>query len=387
MLNSPITIDSKLDDIGTTIFSVIAQLSEQHNAINLAQGAPNFESDPVLIAQVEDAMQQQHNQYAPLTGLASLKEKVASKIQNLYQCTYNPDSEVLITASASQALFTSIAALVNPGDEVIYFEPSFDSYAPIVRLQGANPIGIKLAQPDFSIDWERVKATITSKTRMIIINTPHNPTGSVLSADDLIQLAEVTRNSNIIILSDEVYEHMVYDNRPHLGMSSNQELAARSVVITSFGKTFHVTGWRVGCCVAPQKLMDELVKVHQFMMYAADTPMQYAFSHYLDVPSRYTDLAAFYQGKRDLMKQELAKGPFEVLPSNGSFFMLIKYGHISNKPDSDVVQTLIKDFGVSTVPLSSFYSDGTDNRIIRLSYSKHDQTIIDGVNALNKFSG
>jgi methionine transaminase len=385
MLNSPVKLTSKLHDVGTTIFSVIGQLSEEYQAINLAQGAPNFPCDPQLIAEVEWAMKNRHNQYAPMTGLLSLKEKLSQKIESIYQRKYNPVSEILITASASQALYSTISALVHPGDEVIYFEPCFDSYAPIVRLQGAKPVGIRLQHPDYSIDWECVKASITARTSMIILNTPHNPTGTVLSREDREMLAVLTRDTNIVILSDEVYEHMVFDGAPHLGMASHAELAERSVVVTSFGKTYHVTGWRVGCCVAPNSLMNEIVKVHQFMMFSADTPMQYAFSKHLETPEHYLSLAQFYQNKRDLMKQELAKGPFKVLPSYGSFFMLISYAHLSDKKDSDIVTDLIKQCGVSTIPLSAFYSDGTDNRLIRLSFSKDDETITTGIRALNQF--
>lgn len=385
MIISPVNPMSKLNDVGTTIFSIIGQLANEFNAINLSQGAPDFPCSPKLRRQVELAMQDNHNQYASMTGLAELKEQVSLKIKTLYQRNYDPEKEILITASASQALYSTISALVNPGDEVIYFEPCFDSYAPIVRLQGAKAVGIKLTVPEFKIDWDLVKSSLNSKTKMIILNSPHNPSGSVLSEEDLNTLAELTRNTDIVILSDEVYEHMVFDGQRHLSMSSHAELATRSVVVTSFGKTFHVTGWRVGCCVAPEIIMNEIVKVHQFMMFSADTPMQYAFCEHMKTPDNYQYLANFYQSKRDLMIQELKSGPFEVLPSYGSFFMLISYGHLTQERDSVVVQQLIREHGVATIPLSAFYSDSTDHKLIRLSFSKNDQTIIDGVRALNNF--
>lgn len=385
MIQSPIQLRSKLADVGTTIFSVIGQLSAEHNAINLSQGAPNFPCDPALVDGVTQAMRAHHNQYAPMTGYRPLKERLAEKIAALYGRVYDVEREITITASASEALYAAISALVHPGDEVIFFEPSFDSYAPIVRLQGAKPVGIKLSVPEFTIDWQQVSAAINANTRMIIVNTPHNPSGQVLSAADLQQLAALCRGTDIVILSDEVYEHMVFDGLVHHGMATHPELAARSVIVASFGKTFHVTGWRVGYCVAPDVIMQEILKVHQFMMFSADTPMQYAFADYLQDPQTYLHLAEFYQAKRDLFISELKSGPFKLLPSNGSFFMLADFSHLSQESDSQVVTRLIKEFGVATIPLSAFYSDGTDNGFIRLSFAKDDETLVAGARALNRF--
>ncbi|SQC93174.1 Methionine aminotransferase [Cedecea neteri] len=266
-MQTPVQHRSKLPDVGTTIFTVIGQLSAQHQAINLSQGAPNFPCDPKLIAGVTKAMQEGHNQYAPMTGLASLKQLIAEKVTSLYGAVYDPADEVLVTASASEGLYSAISGLVHPGDEVIYFEPSFDSYAPIVRLQGAKPVALKLSLPDFTVNWDEVQAAITPRTRMIIVNTPHNPSGQVFSAHDLEMLAALTRNTDIVILSDEVYEHIVFDGKKHHGMATHPQLAERSVIVSSFGKTFHVTGWRVGYCLAPAALMDEICKVHQFLMF------------------------------------------------------------------------------------------------------------------------
>ncbi|MCS2172861.1 pyridoxal phosphate-dependent aminotransferase [Scandinavium sp. TWS1a] len=381
-LRSPVKTRTKLPDVGTTIFTVIGQLSSQHNAINLSQGAPNFACDTRLVQGVTRAMEEGHNQYAPMTGLRALKTRVAEKIADLYGTQYDVDSEVLITASASEGLYSAISGLVHPGDEVIYFEPSFDSYAPIVRLQGATPVAIKLTVPDFTVNWDEVRAAITPRTRMIIINTPHNPSGKVFDANDLQQLAALTRNTDIVVLSDEVYEHVVFDGQPHHGMATHPQLAERSVIISSFGKTYHVTGWRVGYCVAPAEIMDEICKVHQFLMFSADTPMQYAFAEHMNDPQTWLSLSAFYQRKRDLLQTLLAESPFKLLPSQGSFFLLADYSHFSDESDSEIVKRLIVDHGVATIPLSAFYTDGTDNKLIRLSFAKDEATLRAGAAAL-----
>lgn len=386
-IQSSVQTSSKLPDVGTTIFSVIGQLSAQHKAINLSQGAPNFPCDPQLVEQVSNAMREGHNQYAPLTGLPALKEALAQKVHTLYGQQYDVGSEVLITGSASQGIYMAISALVHPGDEVIFFEPAFDSYAPVVRLQGGKPIGLKLQVPDFAINWDELRATITPRTRMIIINTPHNPSAQVLTPADLDQLAALTRNTDIVVLSDEVYEHIVFDGRPHCGMATHPELAQRSVIVSSFGKTFHVTGWRVGYALAPAALMNEIVKVHQFMMYAADTPMQVGFAQYLQQPENYLQLSPFYQQKRDRLMSLMADSPFKLLPCAGSFFVLASYGHFSDESDSEMVKRLIVEHGVATIPLSAFYMDGTDNKLIRLSFAKDDATLQAGAEALCRVKG
>lgn len=386
-IQSSVQTSSKLPDVGTTIFSVIGQLSAQHKAINLSQGAPNFPCDPQLVEQVSNAMREGHNQYAPLTGLPALKEALAQKVHTLYGQQYDVGSEVLITGSASQGIYMAISALVHPGDEVIFFEPAFDSYAPVVRLQGGKPIGLKLQVPDFAINWDELRATITPRTRMIIINTPHNPSAQVLTPADLDQLAALTRNTDIVVLSDEVYEHIVFDGRPHCGMATHPELAQRSVIVSSFGKTFHVTGWRVGYALAPAALMTEIVKVHQFMMYAADTPMQVGFAQYLQQPENYLQLSPFYQQKRDRLMSLMADSPFKLLPCAGSFFVLASYGHFSDESDSEMVKRLIVEHGVATIPLSAFYMDGTDNKLIRLSFAKDDATLQAGAEALCRVKG
>ncbi|KIG10259.1 methionine aminotransferase [Caballeronia concitans] len=374
--------ESKLPNVGTTIFTVIGQLADEHGALNLSQGAPNFACDPKLVEAVTRAMQAGHNQYSPMAGVFALREAIALKTQKLYGAQYDPGTEVTVVASASEGLYATISGLVHPGDEVIYFEPSFDSYAPIVQLQGATPIAIKLSAADFSIDWDEVAAAITPKTRMILVNTPHNPTGSAFTSTDIERLTALTRGTKIVVLSDEVYEHVVFDGALHHGMARYPELAERSVIVSSFGKSYHVTGWRVGYCLAPAALTAELRKVHQFMTFSADTPMQMAFAEALADESSYLHLGPFYQHKRDVLAKALEGSRFELLPSAGSFFMLARYSGISDERDSDFVLRLIREARVATIPLSAFYTDGTDNRLIRLSFAKDDDTLIEGARRL-----
>jgi aspartate/methionine/tyrosine aminotransferase len=373
---------SKLPDVGTTIFTVIGQLAAQHSALNLSQGAPNFPCDPKLIDGAVRAMRAGHNQYAPMAGIAALREALAHQVAQLSGARYDAEDEITIIASASEGLYASISALVHPGDEVIYFEPAFDSYAPIVRLQGATPVAIKLSQPGFRVDWDEVAAALSPRTRMIIINSPHNPTATVLGAGDIARLTALTRDTGILILSDEVYEHVVFDGALHHSMARHPELAGRSVIVSSFGKSYHVTGWRVGYCLAPAALMSEIRKVHQFMVFAADTPMQYALVEALADERSYLGLSAFYQRKRDLLAGALAESRFELLPSEGSFFMLARFRGFSDESDSDFVLRLIRDAGVATIPLSAFYTDGTDHGVIRLSFAKDDATLVEGARRL-----
>ncbi|MBN3752954.1 pyridoxal phosphate-dependent aminotransferase [Paraburkholderia sp. Tr-20389] len=381
-MQSALQARSKLPDVGTTIFTVIGQLAAEHNALNLSQGAPNFAPDEALVDGVTKAMRGGHNQYAPMAGIGALRSALAAKVETLYGVHYDPSTEVTVIASASEGLYSTISALVHPGDEVIYFEPSFDSYAPIVRLQGAKPVPIKLSAPDFRVNWDEVSAAITPKTRMIIVNTPHNPTATIFSDADIERLKAVTRNTDIVILSDEVYEHVVFDGAKHHSMACHRELAERSVIVSSFGKSYHVTGWRVGYCLAPAALMDEIRKIHQFMVFSADTPMQYAFVEALSNPQSYLGLSEFYQRKRDLLARELRESRFELLPSEGSFFMLARFRGFSDESDSDFVLRLIRDAKVATIPLSAFYTDGKDDGVIRLSFSKDDETLIEGARRL-----
>lgn len=381
-MKSAMSPQSKLPDVGTTIFTVIGQLSAEHNALNLSQGAPNFSCQPSLIDAVAASMRAGQNQYAPMAGVAALRQALADKVEALYGSRYDANSEVTITASASEGLYSAISALVHPGDEVIYFEPAFDSYSPIVRLQGATPVPITLSMDDFSIDWDQVASAINSRTRMIIINSPHNPTGAIFTQHDIDRLTALTRNTDIVILSDEVYEHVVFDGERHESMARHLELAERSVIVSSFGKTYHVTGWRVGYTLAPAALMDEIRKIHQFMVFTADTPMQHAFVEALATPQSYLGLADFYQQKRDLMVNALQHSRFELLPSRGSFFMLARFSHFSPLSDDEFVLSLIRDYQVSSIPLSAFYSGNRPTGLIRLSFAKDDATLIEGTRRL-----
>ena len=381
-MKSAWTPQSKLPAVGTTIFTVIGQLAEEHHALNLSQGAPNFAPDPKLVESAARAMRAGHNQYAPMSGVHALRDALALKTQKLYGASYDPASEITVVASASEGLYATISALVHPGDEVIYFEPSFDSYGPIVQLQGATPVAIKLSPLDFHIDWDEVQAAVTPRTRMIIVNSPHNPSGSAFTSVDIERLTALTRDSKIIVLSDEVYEHVVFDGALHHSMARYPALAERSVIVSSFGKSYHVTGWRVGFTLAPAELTNEIRKVHQFMTFSADTPMQIAFAEALGDESSYLGLGAFYQKKRDLLAESLAGSRFELLPSAGSFFLLARFGAFSDETDSDFVLRLIRETRVATIPLSAFYTDGTDNRIIRLSFAKDDDTLREGARRL-----
>jgi methionine transaminase len=381
-MNSAMLPRSKLPDVGTTIFTVIGQLAAQHQALDLCQGAPNFACDSHLVDAAARAMRAGLNQYSLMAGVPSLRAAIVDKFLRLTGAHYSVDHEVTVVGSASQGLYAAISALVHPGDEVIYFEPAFDSYAPIVRLQGASPVAIKLAPDGFRVDWDQVAAALSTRTRMIILNTPHNPTATVLSAADLERLAALTRGTEVVILSDEVYEHVTFDGVLHQSMARSPELAARSVIVSSFGKSYHVTGWRVGYCLAPQELMQEIRKVHQFMMFAADTPMQHAFAEMLADDRSYLGLSAFYQQKRDVLAGALATSRLELLPSAGSFFMLARFRGFSSESDSDFVLRLIREFKVATIPLSAFYSDGTDHGVIRLSFAKDDATLREGARRL-----
>jgi len=373
---------SKLPDVGVTVFTVIAQLAAEHNALNLSQGAPNFPCDPRLVDAAARAMRAGYNQYAPMAGIPALREALGDKFARLAGARYDAEDEITVMGSASEGLYASISALVHAGDEVIYFEPAFDSYAPIVRLQGGLPVAIKLSHPGFRVDWDEVAAALSPRTRMIIINTPHNPTATVFGAGDIARLSELTRGTGIVILSDEVYEHVIFDGALHHSMARYPALAERSVIVSSFGKSYHVTGWRVGYCLAPAALMAEIRKVHQFMMFAADTPMQYAFVEALADERSYLELSAFYQKKRDLLAGALAGSRFELLPSEGSFFMLARFRGFSDESEGDFVLRLIRDAAVATIPLSAFYTDGTDHGLIRLSFAKDDATLLEGARRL-----
>ncbi len=367
---------SKLPATGTTIFTVMSALAQQHGAVNLGQGFPDYPIDPALIDLVTEAMRAGHNQYPLMPGVMALREAIAAKVARLYGRDYDPEHEITVTTGATQAIFTAVLALAHPGDEVIVFEPAYDSYVPAVRLAGATPVTLPLTVPGYRIDWPAVRAAITPRTRMIIVNAPNNPGTSVLAAADLVQLAELVRDTPIVVLSDEVYEHMVYDGVPHQSVARSAGLAARSVVVGSFGKTFHATGWKVGYALAPRELTAEIRRVHQFMVFTVNSAVQHGLAAFLRDPGRYETLPAFFQRKRELMREVLATTPLEVLPCAGSYFLLARYDRVSDEPAAAFAQRLVRELGVATIPLSAFYQDARDDRVIRFCFAKREETLL-----------
>ncbi|MGN6235984.1 pyridoxal phosphate-dependent aminotransferase [Dyella sp.] len=369
-------ISSKLPAVGTTIFSVMSQLAAEHKAVNLGQGFPDFEPPQALRDAVTRAMADGRNQYAPGIGLASLREEIARKTQRLYGHAVNPDTEITVTSGATEAIFAAIAALVRQGEEVIVFDPAYDCYEPAIDLQGARAVHIPLSQPDFSIDWQRVRDAITPRSRMILINSPHNPSGAVLSAADLDALAEIVRDTDIVVLSDEVYEHIVYDGAAHQSVLRHPELAARSVVVSSFGKTYHCTGWKVGYAVAPVALSAEFRKVHQYLTFCTFHPAQVAFAEFMaSTPEHYLELPAFYQAKRDRFRALLAPSRFKLLDVPGGYFQLVDYSAIRDEDDLAFCQWLVREGGVAAIPLTPFCATPPGTRLARLCFAKSDATM------------
>jgi len=370
-----LNIQSKLPGVGTTIFSVMSKLATEYNAINLSQGFPDYTCDPKLIELVDKAMKDGFNQYAPMPGSTILKENIAEKVEQLYQVKYNPETEITITAGGTQAIFTALAAIINPGDEVIIFEPAYDSYAPTIKLFGGLVKTYELAPPDYAIDWDIVKKLFTANTRMIILNSPQNPTGSILSSADMQALIKLIRGTDILILSDEVYEHVIFDGQKHESVMLYPELHERSFVVASFGKLLHATGWKLGYCLAPEKLSKEFRKVHQFNVFSVNSPMQQAIADYIKEPNNYAGIASFFQEKRDYFKALLTDSRFKFLPCNGSYFLCASYSNISNEKDMDFCIRLLKEFGVATIPVSAFYQKATDHKIIRFCFAKENSTL------------
>jgi methionine aminotransferase len=378
---------SKLPATGTTVFSVMSALAQRHGAVNLGQGFPDYAIDPALIDLVTAAMRAGHNQYPLMPGVMALREAIAAKVLRLYGRGYDAETEVTVTTGATQAIFTTIQALAHPGDEVIVFEPAYDSYIPSVRLAGATPVALPLAFPGYRIDWAAVRAAITPRTRMIVVNTPNNPGTSVLSAADCAELAAITRGSDIVVVSDEVYEHMVYDGARHESLARHDELARRSVVIGSFGKTFHATGWKVGYALAPAEITAEIRRVHQFTVFTVNSAVQHALAEFLREPARYEHLPEFFARKRDVLRGALADTPLTLLPCAGSYFLLARYERISDEPAAAFAQRLVREYGVATIPLSAFYADGTDHRVIRFCFAKRDETLQAAAERLRRLAG
>jgi methionine aminotransferase len=372
---SPIQINSKLPSVGTTIFTVMSSLAAAHKAINLGQGFPDFPMSAELTGLVDAAMREGHNQYTHMNGYLPLREALAEKVDYLYGTSINPDSEITITPGGTYALYTAFATLLQPGDEVIVFEPAYDCYIPQIELTGAKVVTVELVFPDYRIDWAAVRAAITPRTRAIVINSPHNPTGAVLTRDDIASLTEIVTGTPIAIISDEVYEHLIFDGLPHESILKYPELLQRSFVCFSFGKVYHCTGWKLGYCIAPADLMAEYRKIHQFNAFTCDTPKQVALATFLKNRENYRELGAFLQQKRDKFAALMAGTRMKPLPSHGSYFQSYSYAGISDETEKDFAVRLTKEFGVATIPVSAFYRHETNNSVLRFCFAKKDETL------------
>jgi len=376
-------IISKLPHTETSIFAVMSALANTHKAINLSQGFPDFPVSVDLIDLIHQKMQEQKNQYAPMPGVLDLRIALANKIDKLYQLKVNPESEITVTAGATQALFTAITAFVGVGDEVIIFEPAYDSYAPAVKLNGGIPKYISLLYPDFAIDWEKVADSITPKTKMLIFNTPNNPGGFVFSDSDMRRLEEITRNTGIVVISDEVYEHIIFDDLQHQSALKFKELFKRTIAVYSFGKTFHATGWKMGYVVAPENLMVEFRKIHQFNVFCVNTPIQYALAAFLQDENNYIHIPKFYQKKRDFFVNAIKDSRFKVIPTSGTYFQLLDYAAISDKPEFEFAQWMTVEKGLASIPVSSFYHDKRNQHVLRFCFAKGEDTLTRAAAVLN----
>jgi len=374
-MNPSLSLQTKLPKVGTTIFTVMSALATQHQAVNLGQGFPDFNCDPRLVEGVTSAMTQGLNQYPPMTGVPSLREAVAAKVQTMYGRHYDPATEVTITAGATQAIITAVLAVVHPGDEVIVLEPCYDSYIPNIELAGGVTVPVPLTPGSFRPDFDRIAAAITPKTRAILINSPHNPSGMVWTAQEMLHLQELLASTNILLISDEVYEHMVFDGVPHESAARYPGLAARAFIVSSFGKTYHVTGWKVGYVAAPAALSAEFRKVHQFNVFTVNTPVQHGLAAYMADPEPYLALPAFYQRKRDLFRSGLAHTRFKLLPGEGTYFQCVDISEVSELSEAEFCQWLTSEVGVAAIPLSAFYGDGFDQRVVRFCFAKKDETL------------
>ncbi|MFA5298026.1 MAG: methionine aminotransferase [Lutibacter sp.] len=375
MSDFKVSLPSKLPTVKTSIFSIMSGLAAKENALNLSQGFPNFESDPKLIALVNKAMKNDKNQYAPMPGILSLREAIAEKMKNLYGISYHPETEITITAGATQAIFTVIAATIGKDDEVIIFKPAYDCYEPTIELFGGKSIAVQLNPEDFNIDWKKVKGLISEKTKMIIINSPHNPSGRILSKEAMLQLEALLKNTNILLLSDEVYEHIIFDGEKHQSAALFPSLAERTFIIASFGKTFHNTGWKVGYCIAPSYLTEEFRKVHQFNVFSVNHPTQVALAEYLKNPNHYLELGNFYQQKRDLFLNLIKDSRFDFKPSKGTYFQLLNFSKITNESDVDFAIKLTKEQKIASIPISVFNEAGFDTKVLRFCFAKTDETL------------
>ena len=375
---------TKLPKAGTTIFTIMSKLAADHGAINLSQGFPDFDTDPKLIKTVTSAMEKGFNQYAPMQGLLSLRETIASKMSKSYGVKYNPETEINITSGGTEAIYAAITAFVKEGDEVIIFTPAYDCYDPSITLNGGKTVFVELKFPDFSIDWKEVKKRINRKTRMIILNNPHNPSGAILSKADLKELEKLTKNTDILILSDEVYEHIIFEQQKHQSVCLFPGLAERSIIVYSFGKMFHITGWKMGYVLAPANIMAEFRMAHQFIVFSSHTPSQVAFQEYLNDETKYLELGSFYQEKRDYFLKGLKGSKFKITPSAGTYFQLLDYSGITNEKDTEYAIRLTKENKIASIPVSVFYNKEIDNKVLRFCFAKKKETLDKALEILQK---
>ena len=370
-----VSVRSKLPSTGVSIFAVMSRLAAEHGAINLSQGFPDFDCAPELIDTVERHMRAGQNQYAPMPGVPALREALAGKIERLYGRRYDPATEITITSGATEALFSTLTALVHPGDEVLLFQPAYDSYVPAVRLSGGTPTFVTLRPPDYRIDWDQVRRAVSVRTRVIVLNSPHNPTGMTLDRDDIRELAAVLAATDAIVVSDEVYEHIVFDGGRHESLARYPDIAERAVVISSFGKTYHTTGWKVGYCAAPAALTAEVQRVHQFVTFAVNTPVQHAYAEFVTRDPLCASLAPFYQQKRDYFLSLIAGSRFRPLPCRGTYFQMVDYSALSNEADADFALRLIKEHGVAAIPISPFLQGDDPGPVLRFCFAKRAETL------------
>lgn len=368
-------IRAKIPNVKTSVFAVMSAEAEKYNAINLSQGYPDFSVSEELIGFVNKYMKEGYNQYAPMPGIKSLREELSKKAYKLYGKLYNPETEITVTAGATQALHSSISTVIREGDEVIIFEPAYDSYAPVVRLNGGRPVFIKLKLPDYTIDWDEVNKAVNSNTKLIIINSPHNPTGKVFSEEDISSLKKVVSGTKILILSDEVYEHIIFDGKEHNSLAKYPELAERSILVYSFGKMYHATGWKTGYFLAPEQITTEIRKVHQFSVFAVNTPIQYALAEYIKNEFEYLRLSEFYQEKRDYFNSIVSNIGFKIDPTSGTYFQVINFKDLSEDTDFDLAMRLVKDFGIASIPMASFYHNEENTQTLRFCFAKSKEVL------------
>ena len=377
-------INPKIPEWGTSIFTVMSRMAVEHNAINLAQGFPDFNCDEELLELVNHFQKMGFNQYAPMQGVQTLRKAISEKIIKLYGHHYNFETEITITAGATQALYTALTSIVKSGDEVIIFEPAYDSYVPDILSNGGRPVYVPLNSNDYSYNWDLVRSKISNKTNAILLNSPHNPTGSLITQEDIKELEKITNGTDILIISDEVYEHITFDSHQHISLSSSDELSKRTFVISSFGKTYHTTGWKMGYCTAPEILTKEFRKMHQFIVFSANTPVQHAYAEFMKREEKYLSLGHFYEQKRNVLVNELEKSKFKLKKCNGTYFQLLDYSEISDKSDIDFSEYLTKEIGVAVIPLSPFYGDKKSRSLIRVCFAKSDDVLKEASEKLKK---